>query len=87
VWERPDSSLDFAIDDLLDAAKDVVAKIGPWQSDRPPAPPVGCVRMNFLTSSGLHFGQGRAEVISADPLGRPVFDLASVLMRALIAKT
>ena len=87
VWEHPDTSLDQAIDQLLTASSQVVAQIGPWEQARPAPPPHGSVRLSFLTPSGLHFGQGPFEAISKDRLGGRVLQLATLLMKALIAKT
>ena len=87
IWEHPDTSLDSAIDQLLEASKQVVAQIGPWEEARPAPPPRGSARLSFLTPSGLHFGQGPMDALSRDPLGGRVLHLAAVLMRALIAKT
>jgi hypothetical protein len=87
VWEHPDSSLDPAIDQLLEASRQVVAQLGPWKEARPAPPPRDHARLSFLTPSGLHFGQGPMDVLARDPLGAQVLQLASELMRALIAKT
>jgi hypothetical protein len=87
VWEHPDTSLDSGIDQLLAASRQVVAKIGPWEQARPAPPSPGHTRMSFLTPSGLHFGQGPMAALSRDPLGGRVIQLATVLMRGLIAKT
>lgn len=87
VLEHPDASLDAQIDQLLAAAKLVVAKIGPWEQARPAPPPRGHVRMSFLTPSGLHFGQGPMDALSSDPLGGRVIQSATVLMKSLIART
>lgn len=87
VWERPDESLDQAIDSLLAAGRVVTDKIGPWPGPRPPAPPVGHVRISMLVPSGLHFGQGPFEALSEDPLGGPVITAAMQLMQDLIART
>jgi hypothetical protein len=87
VWEHPDTSLDSAIDQLLEASKQVVAQIGPWEEARPTPPPRGSARLSFLTPSGLHFGQGPMETLARDPLGGRALHLASVLMTALIAKS
>jgi hypothetical protein len=87
VWEHPDESLDLAIDQLLEASRQVVANIGPWEKERPAPPPLDSVRLSFLTPSGLHFGQGPMAALSDDPLGGRVLRLAVVLMRALMAKT
>ncbi len=87
VWEHPDNSLDSTIDQLLESSRQVVAKIGPWEQARPAPPSGGQVRLSFLTPSGLHFGQGPMAALSQDPLGGRVLQSATVLMKALIAKT
>ncbi len=85
VWEHPTDEMNSTIDKLLNAATRAVAHIGPWQAKRPPAPPNGQVRLNFLTPSGLHFGQAGMDVMAKDQIGGEAFYWASVLMRALIA--
>jgi len=87
VWEHPDSSMNSAIDQLLEASRQVVAQIGPWEQARPVPPPRGQARLSFLTPSGLHFGQGPMGALTRDPLGGRVLELAMDLMKALIAKT
>jgi hypothetical protein len=87
VWERPNNSLDKPIDDLLRAASDAVKVIGPWDKERPLAPPSGQVRINILTPSGLHFGQGPFAALSKDRIGGPVLGLAFQLMQKLIQLT
>jgi hypothetical protein len=85
VWERPIDTLDSLIDDLLNKGSSVVRGIGPWDKPRPDEPPNGTVRLNFLTPSGLHFGQGPMNAISKDPMGGPVLSSAFQLMKAMMA--
>ena len=87
VWERPDDSLERTIGALLDAGREVVEKIGPWEEARPSAPPAGQVRINLLAPGGLHFGQGGFDVLASDPMGGPVIAAATRLMQELIART
>lgn len=87
IWERADASLDQTLGSLLEAGRVVVEQIGPWDKARPPAPGNGSVRINLLTPSGLHFGQGPFEVLAKDPMGGPVIGFATRLMQELIAKT
>ena len=87
VWEHPDESLNSAIDQLLAASKVIVDKIGPWEQSRPVPPPRDQARLNFLTPSGLHFGQAPMTALARDPMAGRVLNLATVLMQALIAKT
>jgi len=87
AWEHPDTSLDSLIDSLLTASGEVAKQIGPWDEERPPAPPAGQMRISFLTPSGLHFGQAPVQALASDPLGGRVVQLATALMQELIAKT
>lgn len=86
VWERPDNSLDKAVDSLLEAGRVVAEKIGPWEEARPSAPPEGQVRISLLVPSGLHFGQGPFDALARDLMGGPVIASATQLMQELIAK-
>jgi hypothetical protein len=45
------------------------------------------VRINFLTPSGLHFGQAPYQQLASDGLGGPVLAAAVRLMQALIGKS
>ena len=87
IWENPDDSLNKMIDDLLNAGRGIIHKIGPWENVRPPAPPKGQVRVNMLTPSGLHFGQAPFDTLSKDEMGGPIIAAATNLMQALIEKS
>ena len=87
IWEHPDSSLDSVIDELLEASRNVVAQIGPWNETRPGPPPPDSARLSFLTPSGLHFGQGPYDALSRDRWGGPVLNWAFELLTGLSAKT
>jgi hypothetical protein len=86
IWEHPDGSLNAFIDALLNAAKPVLQAIAPWPNARPAGPPAGHVRINLLSPSGLHFGQGPIEVIGADPFAKPTFDAAKALLQQLVGR-
>jgi len=87
IWEKPDSTLDASIDVLLQAGQAVVRAIGPWKESRPPAPRTGNARINLLTPSGLHFGEGPYDALWKDPMGRPLLAAAYRLMHELIELT
>ena len=57
VWERPNDTLDQAIEELLRSGSTAARVMGPWKGARPPAPG-SWARVNFLTPGGLHFGEG-----------------------------
>jgi hypothetical protein len=83
VWDHPDAPIDA----LLACGQTICDRIGPWEGARPAPPPNGQVRINLLTPSGLHFGQGPFELLSQDSLGGPALAAATALMQGLIAKT
>jgi hypothetical protein len=84
VWERPNDTLDTTIDELLRVGSAVAEVIGPWEETRPPAPTNGRARLNLLTPSGLHFGEGPLDTLANDNLGGPVIASAFRLMQELI---
>lgn len=79
------SPLRAQVDGLLLAAQPVVARIGPWQGDRLPPPPVGQARLTFLVGGDLYFGQAPFEALAADPMAGPVLSTATALLSALVA--
>ena len=87
IWERPDDSLDALIETLLQLGQPVANAIGPWEGARPSPPDAGDVRINLLVPSGLHFGQGKFELLARDSMGGPLINAATELMQALIAKS
>lgn len=87
IWEHPNASLDPAIDALLQAGRLIASTVGIWEGPRPPAPPMEQVRVNVISPSGLHFGQGPSQAMGQDALAGPVFRAALALMQQLIAQT
>lgn len=83
IWQHPDNSLDAEIGALLKAGQMVAEKIGPWDKARPSPPTNGNLRLNMLTPSGLHFGEGGFNVLSQDPMGKALIDPATALMLRL----
>jgi hypothetical protein len=57
-----------------------VEKIGPWDKKRLAYPPKDTVRLTFLVSDGLYFGQAPSEVFFNDPMAGPVLKSAFQLM-------
>jgi hypothetical protein len=87
VWEHPDESLNATIDLLVAAGQVIVDKIEPWDKPRPAPPSRDQGRLNFLTPSGLYFGQASMNILGRDPLACRVIHLGVALMQALMAKT
>lgn len=84
VWETPQPAIDALVDSLLAAGQRVVDVIGVWTEPRRPPPRRNHVRLNMLTPSGLHFGEGRLDLLTVDLMGGPVIAAGTRLMKALI---
>jgi hypothetical protein len=86
VWDVQDIEIDRLVTELLAVGQGLVDISELWDGPRPPAPPIGAVRINALTFGGLHFGQGSFRAISQDGLGGLALRGAFDLMQALIGK-
>jgi hypothetical protein len=83
IWERPDSSLDQLIDEVLAAAGKVVSAIGPWHEPRRKGIAKRCARISFLTPGGLHFGEGPLKELLQSGMALPCMEKTAELRRAL----
>jgi hypothetical protein len=86
VWESRDPQIDALIDQLLDAGQVVAENIGPWTEPRRAPPSEGQVRVNMLTPSGLHFGEGPFNALARDAMAGPIITTGAKLMGALIGR-
>ncbi len=57
---------------LLAASQLAIGHIGPWDRARLPPPAYGKVRMTFLVSDGLYWGESPMDTMRRDPIGAPV---------------
>ena len=70
---------------LLEASRAVIARIGPWDKARLPPPQAPALRMTFLVTDGLYFGEGPMHVMQREPLAAPVVAAATGLLQAVVA--
>lgn len=68
------------VDALIDAARPLVAAIGPWDGERRPAPGAGVLRLSFLVGDDLYFGEGPIDALANDAMAGPVFAAATQLL-------
>jgi hypothetical protein len=85
VFESTPPDVATAVWELLAASQPVVDRIGPSDKPRCPPPPKGSMRMTFLVSDGLYFGEGPITVMERDPLGGPVYQAAGRVLQAVLA--
>jgi hypothetical protein len=69
---------------LIAASRIVAAQIGPWEKARLPPPAKGRIRMTFLVSDGLYFGEGPFPGMDRDPLAAPVIGEAGRLLQLVV---
>lgn len=81
-----DGAVDALAKELVSLAQPLVEQIGPWDKNRLPPPRATNVRLTFLVSDGLYFGEGSFEAMSKDPMGGPVLAKATQLLQ-LVVKT
>jgi hypothetical protein len=70
---------------LLSAAQEAVECIGPWEGLRLAPPTAGMIRMSFLVSDGLYFGQGPLVVMDKDELAGPIIAASGALLKLIDA--
>lgn len=63
----------------------VVARIGPWVKPRLSPPKQDNVRLTFLVSDGLYFGEGPMAVMQRDAMAGPIIQQATRLLQAVVA--
>jgi hypothetical protein len=81
VIEDDGSLVGDMVKELMSASQLVVDKIGPWEEQRLPPPRSGNVRLTFLVSDGLYFGEGPFPVLQHDEMAGPVLSMAARLLQ------
>jgi hypothetical protein len=85
VFEGQGHPVEGLAKELVAAAQPIVDRIGPWDRQRLPPPPPGNVRMTFLVSDGLYFGEGPFGALQADPVAGPLLAKATELLQRVVA--
>ncbi len=70
---------------LFAAAEPVVAHIGPWDKPRLSPPKRGNVRLTFLVSDGLYFGEGPMSAMQREAMAGPIIQQATELLQSVVA--
>lgn len=88
VWETTDDEAANKItNELFASSQNIVNQIGAWDKPRRPNPTKGNVRITFLVSDGLYFGEGPMHVLFNDPMASPALNKATELMQYLTQKS
>lgn len=84
VVEGKPNPFEAQIEKVAKVSLPIVAAIGPWEKPRLPAPKTGNIRMNFLVSDGLYFGEGPMHVMQKEPMAAPLIAAATELLVAIV---
>jgi hypothetical protein len=84
IFESGPPQVDALARDLVVSSQALVNQIGPWDEPRLPAPLPGNVRITFLVSDGLYFGEGPYGALRNDPLGGTVLSKAEQLLQVAV---
>jgi hypothetical protein len=87
ISEGMDAPFDKKIGHLLMVSKPVAEQIGPWDKDRLAPPKDGDIRLTFLVSEGLSFGQGPMNVMQGERMAAPIIQAATDLMLKMIEES
>ncbi len=86
LWDVTDQTSKEITAQLFRDSLNIVHRIGPWTNPRKPHPVTGNVRISFLVSDGLYFGEGPSNVLFNDPLAAPALSSATAMMQYLTGK-
>lgn len=83
LFEGPMEPLQPHVTKLLSAAQAIVDRIGPTDQPRRPAPSEN-VRLNFLVSDGLYFGEGPMATLQRDSMAGPLLSAGAALLSEVV---
>lgn len=84
VFEGVPPQLAAKAKETIEFAQVAVNRIGLWDMPRLPAPKSGNLRLTFLVSDGLYFGEGPFDVMQDEPMAAPIVQKASELLQLVV---
>ncbi len=84
IFEGQGNPVEGLAKELVSASQPVVNEIGPWEKQRLPPPKAGSVRITFLVSDGLYFGEGPFAALQQDAMAGPVILKAVELLQRAV---
>jgi len=82
--DAPPAALQEKAKVLFASSNKLLARIGPWNKARLPAPIKGKVRMTFLASDGLYFGEGSFLAIQKHAEAAQVIEDGTALLQNVV---
>ena len=87
IFESVTPEMQSTIHMLLMASQQIVDRIGAWDKARLPPPAGDHIRLTFIVSDGLYFGEGSFAALSQDALAGPLIQQATRLLQQVVAMT
>ncbi|HEV7782279.1 MAG TPA: hypothetical protein VGO58_13490 [Chitinophagaceae bacterium] len=88
VWETTtDETANKITGALFANSQNIVDQIGAWDKPRRPHPGKGDLRITFLVSDGLYFGEGPIDVLFNDPMASPALTNATELLQYITERS
>jgi hypothetical protein len=84
IFEGEGNPVEGLAKELVSVSQPLVNQIGPWDRQRLPPPNAGNVRMTFLVSDGLYFGEGPFADLRQDSMAGPVLAKATQLLQRAV---
>lgn len=84
VFEGEGNPVEDLAQQLVAVSQPVVDRIGPWDQPRLPPPAIGNVRLTFLVSDGLYFGEGPFAALQQDNMAGPILAKAIELLERVV---
>jgi hypothetical protein len=84
IFEGEENPVESLAKELVSSSQPIVNKIGPWDKQRLPPPKRGNVRITFLVSDGLYFGEGPFALLQQDAMAGPVLSKATQLLQRAV---
>lgn len=85
IFENATAEMQTTIHLLLMASQQIIDRIGPWDKARLPPPAGDHVRLTFIVSDVLYFGEGPFAALSQDALAGPLIQHAATLLQQVVA--
>lgn len=87
IYEGGRSNVDDTIASANLVSIQVCNALGPWEKERLAKPKGDVIRISFLVSDGLYFGNSSIKTIGNDQMASAIFGKGAEVMKALLSET
>jgi hypothetical protein len=84
IFEGQGNPVEGLAKELVAVSQPIVSTSGPWDKQRLPPPKAGNIRITFLVSDGLYFGEGPFAALQRDAMAGPVLGKATQLLQRAV---